>query len=170
MKIVESAVQFFFLSPPPHWGGLDLKRDKKVPARAQLSAAERAESPQIGLPGHPPEGEAPGAWLVSFKKHSAVHGKVEKSATSMGLRAPAGRFDAAKGDDGRRAVLSSPGREPWTTGSSSGMPGDAEEGKEVEMLPLVLSLAPCGGAGCCPRPPLPWRWAAGHNRGTVGGR
>jgi len=29
------------------------------------------------------------------------------------------------------------------------MPGDAEEGIEVEMLPLVLSLAPCGGAGIC---------------------
>ena len=28
------------------------------------------------------------------------------------------------------------------------MPGDAEEGIEVEMLPLVLSLAPCGEAGC----------------------
>jgi len=31
------------------------------------------------------------------------------------------------------------------------MPGGAEEGMEVEMLPLVLSLAPCGGVGCCPR-------------------
>ena len=38
------------------------------------------------------------------------------------------------------------------------MPGDAEEGIEVEILPLVLSLAPCGGAGCCPRPPVPWHW------------
>ena len=93
-------------------------------------------------------------WLVSFKQHSVVHGEVGKSATSMGLRAPAGRFDAAKGDDGRRAVSSSPGREPWTAGSSGGMPCDAEEGIEVEMLPLILSLAPCGGAGCCPRPPV----------------
>ena len=46
------------------------------------------------------------------------------------------------------------------------MPGDAEEGIEVEMLPLVLSLAPCGGAGCCPRPPLPWRWG---RPGTIAG-
>ena len=38
------------------------------------------------------------------------------------------------------------------------MPGDAEEGIGLGVLPLVLSLAPCGGAGCCPRPPLPWHW------------
>ena len=25
----------YFFVPPPHWGGLDLKRDKKVSARAQ---------------------------------------------------------------------------------------------------------------------------------------
>ena len=25
-------------------------------------------------------------------------------------------------------------------------------------MPLVLSLAPCSGAGCCPRSPLPWHW------------
>ena len=37
-------------------------------------------------------------WLASFKQHSAVHGEVGKSATSVGLRAPAGRFDAAKGE------------------------------------------------------------------------
>ena len=42
-----------------------------------------------------------GAWVGG-----AVHGKVWKSVTSMGLRAPAGRFDATKGDDGRRAVSS----------------------------------------------------------------
>ena len=36
-------------------------------------------------------------WLASFKQHSAVYGKDGKSATSVGLRAPAGRFDAAKG-------------------------------------------------------------------------
>jgi len=46
------------------------------------------------------------------------------------------------------------------------MPGDAEEGTEVEMLPLVLSLATCGGAGCCLRPPLPWRWG---RPGTIAG-
>jgi len=102
-------------------------------------------------------------WLASFKQPSAVHGKAGKSATSVGLRAPAGRFDAAKGGgidigDGRRMVSSSPGRGPWTTGGSGEMPGDAEEGIGIEMLPLVLSLAPCGGAGCCPRPPLPWCW------------
>ena len=112
---------------------------------------ERAESPQIGLPGHPPGGRAPGVWLASFKQHSAVHGEVWKSATSVGLRAPAGRFDAAKGEsidtgDGRRPVSSSPGRGPWTAGGSGEMPGDAEEGREVKMLPLILSLATCGGA------------------------
>ena len=69
-----------------------------------------------------------------------MHGEVGKSATSMGLRAPAGRFDAAKGDDGRRAVSSSPGREPWTAGGSGEMPGSAEEGIEVGTLPLVLFL------------------------------
>ena len=37
-------------------------------------------------------------WLASFKQHSAVHGDVGKSATSVGLRAPAGRFDAAKSE------------------------------------------------------------------------
>jgi len=36
-------------------------------------------------------------WLASFKKPSGVHGEVGKSATSAGLRAPAGGFDAAKG-------------------------------------------------------------------------
>jgi len=96
-------------------------------------------------------------WLAPFKQPSAVHGGVGKSATSMGLRAPTGRFDAAKGDDARRAVSSSPGREPCTAGGSGEMPGDAEEGMEVEILLLVLSLAPYGGAGCCPRPPVPWR-------------
>ena len=105
--------------------------------------AERAESPQIGLPGHPPGGRAPGEWLASFKQHSAVHGQVGKSAISMGLRAPAGRFDAIKGEsidtgDGRRAVSSSPGKGPWTAGGSGEMPGGAEEGIEVEMLPLVF--------------------------------
>ena len=59
-------------------------------------------------------------WLASFKQHSAVHGKVWKSATSVRLRAPAGRFDAAKGEsldtgDGRRADSSSPGRGPLYT-------------------------------------------------------
>jgi len=81
-------------------------------------------------------------WLASFKQPSAVHGKAGKSATSVGLRAPAGRFDAAKSEsldtgDGRRAVSSSPGRGPWTAGGSGEMPGDAEEGIEAEMLPLV---------------------------------
>ena len=28
-------------------------------------------------------------------------------------------------------------------------------------LLLSFSLVPCGGAGCCPRPPLPWRWGGG---------
>jgi len=69
-------------------------------------------------------------WLASFKQPSAVHGGVGKSATSVGLRAPAGRFDAAKGGsldtgDGRLAVSSSPGRGPWTAGGSGEMPGDA---------------------------------------------
>jgi len=102
-------------------------------------------------------------WLASFKQPSAVHGEDGKSATSVGLRAPAGRFDAAKGEgidpsDGRRAVSSSPGRGPWTAGGSGEIPGDAEEGMGIEMLLLVLSLAPCEGASCCPRPPLLWRW------------
>ena len=81
-------------------------------------------------------------WLASFKQPSAVHGEVWKSATSVGLRAPAGRFDAAKGlstdtGDGRRAVSSSPGRGPLTAGGSGEMPGDAEEGIEIDTLPLV---------------------------------
>ena len=110
-------------------------------------------------------------WLASFKQHSAVHGQVGKSATSVGLRAPAGRFDATKGEsidtgDGRRAVSSSPGKGPWAAGGSGEMSGDAEEGIEVEMLPLVLSLAPCGGAGCRPRPPVPWHWG---RPGTIAG-
>jgi len=86
-------------------------------------------------------------WLASFKQPSAVHGEVGKSAISVRLRAPAGRFDAARGgsldtSDGRRAVSSLPGRGPWAAGGSSEMPGDAEEGIGIEMLPLVLSLAP----------------------------
>ena len=36
-------------------------------------------------------------------------------------------------------------------------------GSSGRLLVLVLSLAPCGGAGCCPRPPLPWRWGGGGN-------
>jgi len=48
----------------------------------------------------------------------------------MGLRAPAGRFDAAIGgsldtSDGRRAVSSSPGRGPWAAGGSGEMPAAA---------------------------------------------
>ena len=110
-------------------------------------------------------------WLASFKQHSAVHGEVGRSATSAGLRALAGCFDVAKGGsidtgDGRRAVSSSPGWRPRTAGGSSEMPGDAEEGIEVEMLPPVLSLEPCGGGGCCPRPPVPWRWG---RPGTIAG-
>ena len=78
---------------------------------------ERAEIPQSGLPGNPPRGRVPGVWLASFKQPSAVHAEVGKSATSVGLRAPAGRFDAAQGESidtggGRRAVSSSPGRGP----------------------------------------------------------
>ena len=84
-------------------------------------------------------------WVTSFKQPSAVHGKAGKSATSVGLRAPAGRFDATKGGsidtgDGRRAVSSSPGKGPWTAGGSGEMPGSAEEGIEVGTLPLVLFL------------------------------
>ena len=41
------------------------------------------------------------------------------------------------------------------------MPSDAEEEIEAEVLPLVLSLAPCEGAGCCPRLPVPWHWGPG---------
>jgi len=102
--------------------------------------------------------------VASFNQPSGVHGEVgKKNSTSVGLRAPAGRYDAAKSgspntSDGRRVVSSSPGRGPWAAGGSSEMPGDAEEGIGIDMLPLVLSLAPCRGAGCCPRPPLPWRW------------
>ena len=53
--------------------------------------------------------------LASLKLPSSVHEEVGKSATSVGLRAPAGRFDAAQGGSidtgsGRRAVSSSPGR------------------------------------------------------------
>jgi len=93
-------------------------------------------------------------WLASFKLPSAVHGEVGRCATSVGLRVPAGRFDTAKGESidsgsGSRAVSSPPSRGPWAAGG-------AEEGIEMG-LPLVLSLAPSGGAGCCPRPPLPWR-------------
>ena len=81
------------------------------------------------MPGHPPEGRAPGVWLASFKQHSAVHGKAGKSAASV---APAGRFDAAKGgsldtSDGRRVVSSSPDRGPWTAGGSGEMPGGVFE-------------------------------------------
>ena len=91
----------------------------------------------------------PCIWPASLKLPSSVHEKAGKSATSVGLRAPAGRFDAARGEStgtgsGRRAVSSSPGRGPWAAGSSGGMPGDAEECIEVMCLPLVLSLAPCG--------------------------
>ena len=126
----------------------------------------RAESPQGWLPGHSPGERVPGVWLASFKLPSAMHGDVGKSATSVGLKAPAGRFDAAKGesidtDSGRRAVSSSLGRGPWAAGSSGGMPSDAEKCMEI-CLPLVLSLEPCGGAGCCPRPPLPWRFYHEH--------
>ena len=121
----------------------------------------RAEGPPGWLSGHPPGEGVPGFWLASLKLPSSVHEEVGKSATSVGLRAPARRFDAAQGESidtgsGRRAVSSSPGRGPWAAGSSGGMPGDAEECIEVMCLPLVLSLAPFGGASCCPRPPLPW--------------
>jgi len=102
--------------PPFSWG---VTSDQRGPARRAVKkgikrppralAAERAESPRIGLPGHPPGGRVTGVWLASFKKTSAVHGGVGKSTTSVGLRAPAGRFDAAKGGsidtgDGRSVV------------------------------------------------------------------
>jgi len=69
----------------------------------------------VGCRGTPRGGRVPGVWLASFKQPSAVHGGAWKNATSVGLRAPAGRFDAAKEEshdtsDGRRAVSSSPGR------------------------------------------------------------
>ena len=59
----------------------------------------------------------------------------------MGLRAPAGRFDAAKGEsidtgDGRRAVSSSPGSGPWTAGGS-GVP---------RVAPATLGEGAGGGA------------------------
>ena len=135
----------------------------------------RAERTQGGLSGNPSGERVPGMWLASLELPSSVHGGAEKSATPVGLRAPAGRFDAAQGGSidtgsGRRAVSSSPGRGPWAAGSLSGMPGDAEGCIEMMCLPLVLSLAPFGGAGCCPRPPLPWHWGGcGHDRGIVGG-
>ena len=88
-----------------------IKQEKKVPTRAPERAAERAESPQGWLPGYPPGERVPGGWFASFTLPSAVHGEVGKSATSVGLRAPAGRFDAAQGESidtggGRRAVSS----------------------------------------------------------------
>ena len=74
----------------------------------------------------------PGVWLASFKLPSAVHGEVGKSATSVGLRAPTGRFDAAKGastdpGNGSRTVSKSPSTGPRAAGRSGGMPSDAEE-------------------------------------------
>ena len=65
-------------------------------------------------------GSESGVWLAFFTLPSALHGDIGKRATSVGLRAPAGRFDAAKGGSidtggGRRAVSSSPGRGPLYT-------------------------------------------------------
>ena len=57
----------------------------------------RAEGPQGGLSGYPPGERAFGMWLASLRLPSAVHGKAGKSETSVGLRAPVGRFDAAQG-------------------------------------------------------------------------
>jgi len=66
----------------------------------------RARSFERGGAGGKPEGwvaaippgeRAPGVWLASFKLLSAVHGEVGKSATSVGLRAPAGCFVSVKG-------------------------------------------------------------------------
>jgi len=51
------------------------------------------------LPGNPPEDT-----FASIEQTSAVHGEVGKSATSVGLRAPAGRFGSIDTGDGRRAV------------------------------------------------------------------
>ena len=45
------------------------------------------------------------------------------------------------------------------------MPGDAEEGIEIGTMPLVLTLAPCGGVGFCPQPPLPWPGGSGEMPG-----
>ena len=114
-------------------------------------------------------------WLASFKQPSAVHGEVGKSATSVGLRAPAGRFDAAKGESidtgsGRRAVSSSPGRGPWAAGSSGGVQGGAEEcikmsfparlvARTLRMSRLLPAAAVAVALG-----------EARHDRGTVGGR
>ena len=46
------------------------------------------------MSGHPPGERAPGIWLASLKLPSSVHEEVGKSAASLGLRAPAGRFAA----------------------------------------------------------------------------
>ena len=66
-------------------------------------------------------GSESGVWLAFFTLPSALHGDIGKRATSVGLRAPAGRFDAAKGGSidtggGRRAVSSSLGRGAWASG------------------------------------------------------
>ena len=137
---------------------------KKPPLRArQSSAAERAESPQGGLSGNPSGERVPGVWLASFKLPLAVHGEVGKSA--RGALRCGQRRERTDNGSGSRAVSSSPSRGLWAAVSSGGMPSDAEECIEM-CLPLVLSLAPCRGGGCCPRPPLPWRLG---RPGTIAG-
>ena len=82
-------------TPPPLIGRIRSKKGQKGSHRRSVDAVERAESPQGELPGNPLE-RVPGMWLASFKLPSAMHGVVGKSATSVGLKAPAGRFDAAR--------------------------------------------------------------------------
>jgi len=87
---------------------------------------------------------------------SAAQGGIGKSAPSVRLKAPAGlrcgqrREYRQRRCEARGFVIAGLGTLGW-------MPSDAEECMEIS-LPLVLSLEPCWGASCCPRPPLPWHW------------
>ena len=61
-------------------------------------------------------------------------------------------------DRGEGPVALSPDGEPRAAGGVGGATGDAEDGTK-KRLPIVLSLASCSGARCCPRhPSVPRSW------------
>ena len=102
-------------APPPSLGGLDLKRLKKGSRARSVERGGAGGKPEGWVAGEPSGGRSTWRAPASFKLPSEAHVGVGKSATSVGLRAPAGRFDATKGEStdtgsGERAVSSSPGR------------------------------------------------------------
>ena len=102
----------------PSLGGIGSKKGQKGPRARSVERGGAGAKPAEWVAGVP--SGVKGTWRVARLLQAALGGaRGDREERHIGgLRAPAGLFDAAKGEsidtgDRRRAVSSSPGRGPW---------------------------------------------------------